>query len=114
MNTDKILKAATPRPWHVYDRGIGYEVAVVRNGEYDHAVNEWGAKGCFEKADAELIVLAVNVYEADCALIEDLGTALECYVATEHFTVSSRHESVRIARAALTKYYEHKAKERTK
>lgn len=74
--TEQILKAATPRPWHVYDRGIGYEVAVVRNGD-EPAVNEYGAKGCFEKADAELIVLAVNAYEADHVLIRDLVTALE-------------------------------------
>jgi hypothetical protein len=101
MNTDEVLKAATPRPWNrsAFQKAINLAIA---------------GKATVVRPDFDLILVAVNAYEADRALIADLGTALECCVATEHSTVSSRHESVRIARAALTKYYEHKAKERTK
>ena len=67
MNTEQILKAATPRPWNVDG------ILVVSS---DKTVIAYCGEVGAAKANQNLIVLAVNGYEAREALIADLVTAL--------------------------------------
>ena len=97
MNTEQILKAATPRPWKL-DAKVSAGQDVKQGGFYgfrELAATTgmfWIARiQAFTKelipcahsaadehtANAELILLAVNGYEAREALIADLVTALE-------------------------------------
>jgi hypothetical protein len=80
MNTDEILKAATPRPWGDVPEDVmagHYQPARVF-GAYDTSkpkiVCELAARPNWD-ANAELIVLAVNAYEGDRALIGKLVEA---------------------------------------
>ena len=65
-------ETGTPRPWHLYDRGIGYEL---HRGSVCHdqciEINT-EMKETFKRADAELIIRAVNRDAAFEALVEAL------------------------------------------
>ena len=56
-------QATKPRPWHAWDRGIGWEIHVGPDPGDDHrhcqCVND-EFRDTFDEADAKLIVDAVN------------------------------------------------------
>ena len=66
MNSTKF----TPGPWHVYDRGIGFEVhkpgnnRVLCNGTPCGDVVNSGWRETFSKADAHLIAAAPDMFDA--------------------------------------------------
>jgi hypothetical protein len=55
----------TPRPWKVYDRGIGWEIHTQDDLEINVEFRE-----TFKKGDAELIVRAVNAQDDLVAAME--------------------------------------------
>ena len=109
MNTEQILKAATPRPWGVEPEELDrhYKPAMIF-GAFDSdapkVICDMAARPN-DDSNAALIVIAVNSYEAREALIADLVTALEGMVGMEtcvHVLTRAEHESfMREARSAL-------------
>ena len=61
----RLLEEATPRPWHAWDRGIGYEVhtEVEHNPIRCDPLNS-GFRETFGGPDARLIAAAVNALPA--------------------------------------------------
>src|ERR1035441_10063324 len=81
MNTEQMLKAATPRPWQ---RGL------------------WGGDSAQGAANSALCRLAVNSYEAREVLIADLVTALEkVKTAIERGNIDKRENDWALALSAI-------------
>ena len=79
MTHDEILKQASPRPWNVFELRQ-------QNKFGGQSFTSWEVDACnglkaqwvaqlLERADADLVVCAVNAYESDRAKIAALVTA---------------------------------------
>lgn len=76
MTTDKILKTSTPRPWKTGEKHQCRIMTSTSRVAFTCDVMDEGTEYDDQKANAKLIVLAVNSYERDQETIATLREAL--------------------------------------